>query len=170
MRVLSGGCPRAALAGGGPPAGDAGFADWALKSLTPPPMWPRTLLDLTFAHPYIPSLGFAVSVDGAARLGRALPAIALTSVFPPGSFYQDHPVSDDVKVPRSPHPCMSLRPSNADVSDRDDRARGQCMGGMRYHGANPLRRLGHAADPSGDTSSDVARCALQHGTRPVPIV
>lgn len=64
-------------------------------------MWPRPLMDLTFAHPYLPQLGFAVSVDAAARLGRPLPAIALTSVFPPGSFYQDHPVSDDVKVSRA---------------------------------------------------------------------
>lgn len=67
-------------------------------------MWPRPLLDLGFAHPYLPSLGFAVAVDAAARLGRSLPAIALTSVFPPGSFYQDHPVSDDVKVHRRLYP------------------------------------------------------------------
>lgn len=107
VRVLSGGSAGAEVAGGAPPAGDSGFAEWALKRLTPPPMWQRPFLDFTFAHPYIPALGFAVSVDAAARLGRALPAIALTSVFPPGSFYQDHPVSDDVKVPRSPHPRMS---------------------------------------------------------------
>lgn len=90
-----------------PPAGDSDLAHWALARLTPPPMWPRTLLDLSFAHPYLPPLGFAVAVDAAARLGRALPAIALTSVFPPGSFYQDHPVSDDVKVPHTPTSACS---------------------------------------------------------------
>jgi hypothetical protein len=56
------------------------------------------MLDLTLAHPYIPAIGFSVAVDGAMRLGRSLPAVALTSVFPPGSFYHDHPANDDVKA------------------------------------------------------------------------
>eukprot|EP00892_Ulva_mutabilis_P007913 jgi/Ulvmu1/5494/UM023_0030.1 len=94
----AGGRSETVDAGAPPPAGDADLVDWALARLMPPPMWPRPLLDLGFAHPYLPSLGFSIAVDGAARLGRMLPAVALTSVFPPGSFYQDHPVSDDVKA------------------------------------------------------------------------
>ena len=77
---------------------DRELVEWMRVALAPPSMWRRPLLDLTLSHPYIPELGFSVAVDGAARLGRALPAMALTSVHPPGAFYQDHPMSDDVKV------------------------------------------------------------------------
>lgn len=77
---------------------DKEVTDWMRTALAPPTLWRRPLLDLTLSHPYIPELGFSVAVDGAARIGRALPATALTSVHPPGAFYQDHPISDDVKV------------------------------------------------------------------------
>ena len=88
------------------------------SALAPPSMWRRPLLDLTLSHPYIPELGFSVAVDGAARLGRALPAMGLTSVHPPGAFYQDHPMSDDVKVTRLlvfPIPSMQKRYPKVDA-------------------------------------------------------
>jgi hypothetical protein len=84
------------------------ISEWMRVALAPPSLWRRPLLDLTLSHPYLSELGFSVAVDGAARLGRALPAMALTSVNPPGAFYQDHPISDDVKVPSLPRDTMCL--------------------------------------------------------------
>lgn len=45
-------------------------------------------LNLNRAHDYQPDLGFWVAVDGAMRLPRQLPAAALITYAPPGSFYQ----------------------------------------------------------------------------------
>lgn len=45
-------------------------------------------LNYNHASEYYPDLGFAVAVDGAMRLQRHLPAAALISYAPPGSFYQ----------------------------------------------------------------------------------
>ena len=42
--------------------------------------------------------GFWVAVDGAQRLQRNLPSAALVTFAPPGSFYQDSPITDDVQV------------------------------------------------------------------------
>ena len=47
---------------------------------------------------YYHDLGFWVAVDGALRLQRNLPAAALVTFAPPGSFYQDSPITDDVQV------------------------------------------------------------------------
>ncbi|GFH14917.1 uncharacterized protein HaLaN_11055, partial [Haematococcus lacustris] len=43
-------------------------------------------------------VGLLVATDGALRLPRGLPAAALVTSSPPGAFYQDHPVVDDMKV------------------------------------------------------------------------
>lgn len=92
-----------AAAGSGPsrvPQSDSELAAWLTAQLTPSSAWlqARPRLDPTFAHEYLPEAGFDVAVDGALRLGRPLPAAAMASVSPPGAFYQDHPVRDDVKA------------------------------------------------------------------------
>jgi hypothetical protein len=80
------------------PTSESGLIAWMRTLLQPPDGWPQPLLDLNFAHPYIPDAGFHVAVDGALRLRRMLPAAALFSVSPPAAFYQDNPIRDDVKV------------------------------------------------------------------------
>ena len=88
------GAPHAGAA----PAGERELLAWLQARLQPPPQWNAPLLDLTYAHPYLPEAGFLVAVDGASRLGRLLPCCALCSASPPAAFYQDQPVRHDVKV------------------------------------------------------------------------
>jgi hypothetical protein len=45
------------------------------------------MINFNFAWPYYPDLGLYVAVDGAANIARSLPAAALISTMPPGSFY-----------------------------------------------------------------------------------
>ena len=80
------------------PTSESELAAWIKRRLTPHADWDHPFLDLNLAHEYIPEAGFLVAVDGALRLGRLLPCAALVSVFPPGAFYQDNPVRDNVKV------------------------------------------------------------------------
>ncbi len=68
-------------------------------------LWTRTvsfLLVLNRSQLFLillcPHQGFWVAVDGAMRLQRNLPSAALVSFAPPGSFYQDSPITDDVQV------------------------------------------------------------------------
>jgi hypothetical protein len=81
------------------PISEGGLIAWMRPLLLPPNNWAQPLLDLNFAHPYLPQAGVHVAVDAALRLGRLLPAAALFSISPPAAFYQDNPVRDDVKVP-----------------------------------------------------------------------
>ncbi|KIZ02133.1 hypothetical protein MNEG_5821 [Monoraphidium neglectum] len=59
---------------------------------------PAAFIDFNTAREYQPNMGFFVAADGAHRVSRLLPAAALVTYAPPGSFYQDHPIVDDVKV------------------------------------------------------------------------
>jgi hypothetical protein len=80
-----------------------------LKQLTRPPKHPHlphrrsapppaAFIPFNTARPYHPDLGFFVAVDGAHRINRLLPTAALVGCAPPGGFYQDQPVVEDVKV------------------------------------------------------------------------
>ncbi len=45
------------------------------------------MVNYNFSWPYHQDLGLYVAVDGAASIGRSLPAAAIISTSPPGSFY-----------------------------------------------------------------------------------
>lgn len=51
------------------------------------------MLNYNFAWPYHQDLGLYVAVDGAASIGRSLPAAAIISTSPPGSFYSVRPAA-----------------------------------------------------------------------------
>jgi hypothetical protein len=49
---------------------------------------PAAFIDFNTAREYQPNMGFFVAADGAHRVSRLLPAAALVTYAPPGSFYQ----------------------------------------------------------------------------------
>eukprot|EP00741_Cyanophora_paradoxa_P013889 tig00020713_g13407.t1 len=61
--------------------------------------WPAEvpMLDYAYAVRYDSRLGFKVSVDGATNLPKSVPAKAIYSLAPPGSFYRQPPLTDDVE-------------------------------------------------------------------------
>ncbi|GLI63028.1 hypothetical protein VaNZ11_005888, partial [Volvox africanus] len=84
------------------PNSDVELMDWIDRQLSvtggPGPETSDRQLPYNLSSAYYPDLGFCVAVDGALRLPRGLPAAAFTTFAPPGSFYQDSPLVDDVRV------------------------------------------------------------------------
>ena len=60
------------------------------------------------SDPYVPDLGFHVAVDGAFRLSKAAFHVAVTSLFPPGTFYSSK-ASDDVVFTQQPDITSQLQ-------------------------------------------------------------
>ncbi|KAG1676617.1 hypothetical protein FOA52_008746 [Chlamydomonas sp. UWO 241] len=77
------------------PQTDADLMDWIEDRLRGNNQRP---LNYNLSSEYFPDLGFYVACDGAMRLDRQLPAATLITFAPPGSFYLDNPVVDDMKA------------------------------------------------------------------------
>ncbi|KAF5840442.1 hypothetical protein DUNSADRAFT_16675, partial [Dunaliella salina] len=83
------------------PNNDEELLDWIethIRRLIAQQKGANVALNYNFASEYFPDLGFFVAIDGAMRIPRNLPSAALTTFAPPGSFYQDNPVVDDLKA------------------------------------------------------------------------
>jgi len=77
------------------PSADVALMDWIEDRLRGNNQRP---LNYNMASEYFADLGFFVACDGAMRLERQLPSAALMTFAPPGSFYLDNPVVDDMKA------------------------------------------------------------------------
>lgn len=77
------------------PSTDAELMDWMEDRLKKDTQNP---LSYNLASEYFPDNGFYVAADGAMRLDRNLPAASLITFAPPGSFYLDNPIVDDMKA------------------------------------------------------------------------
>ena len=77
------------------PSSDAELMDWMEDRLRKDTQSP---LNYNLASEYFADNGFYVAADGAMRLDRNLPAASLITFAPPGSFYLDNPVVDDMKA------------------------------------------------------------------------
>ncbi|KAK9815471.1 hypothetical protein WJX72_004235 [[Myrmecia] bisecta] len=82
----------------GPQLPDAELQEIMKAKLTRPELWNDVPLNYGRNLPYNKELGFHVAIDSAMKLPRALPAAAIMSLTPPGAFYQEIPVIDDVAV------------------------------------------------------------------------
>ena len=77
------------------PSTDAELMDWMEDRLRKDTQSP---LNYNLASEYSADNGFYVAADGAMRLDRNLPAASLITFAPPGSFYLDNPIVDDMKA------------------------------------------------------------------------
>ena len=85
---------------GGAKMDDAKMMAWALQELEHPELMNHESLDYSKSFKYMEKLGFAVAVDGALHLPRPLPAFAFHSLNPPGSFYGETQLTEDVNFAR----------------------------------------------------------------------
>ena len=74
---------------------------WMAKRLERPEFSNEKPLNYRRSDTYVPNLGFHTAVDGAFRLPKAAFHVAVTSLFPPGTFYSSK-ASDDVVFTQSP--------------------------------------------------------------------
>lgn len=74
---------------------------WMAKRLEKPEFSNEKPLNYRRSDPYVPDLGFHTAVDGAFRLPKAAFHVAVTSLFPPGTFYSSK-ASDDVVFTQNP--------------------------------------------------------------------
>ena len=81
---------------------------WMAKRLERPEFSNEKPLNYRRSDPYVPDLGFHVAVDGAFRLSKASFHVAVTSLFPPGTFYSSK-ASDDVVFTQQPDITSALQ-------------------------------------------------------------
>jgi hypothetical protein len=81
---------------------------WMAKRLERPEFSNEKPLNYRRSDPYVPDLGFHVAVDGAYRLSKAAFHVAVTSLFPPGTFYSSK-ASDDVVFTQQPDITSQLQ-------------------------------------------------------------
>ena len=94
------------------PDSDEDLSLWMLRWLKRPELSNDETINYWMGYEYIPSMGFLVAVDACSRLQKSLPCAAVHSLAPPGSFYAESPLVEDVKIThgfdlkselRSPH-------------------------------------------------------------------
>jgi hypothetical protein len=81
---------------------------WMAKRLERPEFSNEKPLNYRRSDPYVSDLGFHVSVDGAYRLSKSAFHVAVTSLFPPGTFYSSK-ASDDVAFTQQPEMASNLQ-------------------------------------------------------------
>lgn len=83
------------------PAKDVKMNRWVEKRLKRPPLTNDQPLSLVRFAPYRDTVGFRVCVDGAQNLANTDSYVfCITSLLPPGLYYRDQPLMEDVIVTR----------------------------------------------------------------------